>query len=1685
MRRPPGQSQVAAKNESGDVENACVVTFLGRALGEEKEREDENNKLPYPYGGPTAAGEVSSPHFDHINEGFSNNNCKFSSFEASTVQNLSQLGLKTEAHDSSRRTLLAKILLEEGFDASINLLEAILELRTRTNGKLTLKDAQNFSTKYSSIRVVDLKNQKVSDEDLFELCCGVLCRLQVLKLHGNNLRAMPNLYTLGRHLRMLDLSRNGIENLPYSESVWAHFSALQVLFLHDNNIKQPRTILCLFACPALQHITLKGNPIAQENRYRQLILARIPQLLAIDEFVIADAEQHECSRCRKYWQKESQKSYFPFLVRPLEKPLSIMYSPKVSSRGALSYAGAYAKETDNMFTYLSPRRKLLAELNAHTRALLRVRRTSSPAIRIQKIIRGWCSRRKQNRDYALYSSCAIKLQALFRGWYLRTSLILDLDCFLEETAPALAIRNSPRNDRWAGMPKRKRIFKGIGSVQEQAATVIQRVWMKRNAHAYQAASANIIYKFFQSLESHMQLANEKLRYDGFDGRGVVFFSPHRNINRAAFWELLKFSCSYALRATGSFGDLEGTHDSTLAECFVSTCIIEERVQLVRQDKQIRAERSYHFLRGKERTEAKMRFESPRLSAMQAMDERWSRQIQHGYDANTEFYDFRTDIRRLEESLEASIDRMYSFAAGTPVSRLMGHMHEPALNILRQRVAGIRRPANLEAQLQQRRIEILQEQENFSNKAMTELSFDQRKIYTLFQLDGPLAQPQVLAWVLQVLRSLLRREDIAKRLKLWTEPVLLYENAHGDIRGGIVDILHPRKVLTEAAVRLIQSVWRSHAARMKSCVHQLQVSHRAAICIQRAWRTAPLRARLSFVEGLALYLRTMDFMSYRSAYYLLSSQKGDSELDLHQSELSLQRDVIDGIGESQVEPTTEANRSPCLYMEESLLRVIRRLKGRRLLRDATSLMSAQETSLASDCTFNYSNCIRLLTHRSSPLALGKEVLQCRPEKIDSWEGDSAAYWVNAPPTHRSYLRHGELHEADGFAEESTMGYAGLSRPALLRVGIPEWIQVKPALLESTQRSAATANADLGRILTRGAVLTSGELVVPVDSSVDNGKYFEKISMAQRLAESAGGEYRPTNDEAKGFASKGMENTGIVLVRLKFQSYAEARARAALCFARTWQSRSRQALFIVAEHMLRDAYLTSQQTTKTRMPWGNIPSSYGTVVKHVIRRHDQNEEEARRAKAVITSSEFAHRASTLQGRRQKRLQNNTDDENDDLSGHQEEDVLSSDSNDSRQSDTESDLSGARGDLEVARKKAEEEARFAQQFATQLANFDALNNTFRGNRVGSPTLTMQSPAISGDESWPAEFHRGATGAHLSKLAKIPILASTKHRLDELTVNTKKSPSSRDFKKDAADLATLLSTEHVTPLADHSEKSKLRMPEMVKIERAWISLHRDVTSEAKEKSLVQAAKAHQARALNASPTQAYISQREVFDDETLPILQDDPASEQVKVDGHVTLQKRNLQDTPATDSPSPDVKTRHREKGRHGKWIVERVSNAVSGPAKRSELAFQEAQQKAYEREIHRLGQVKQKTEHIRQSRATAAEVRAEAANFARATNILDKQERRRAHRSVLTQKYRVTRARAEQARLDERCREENIEFARDARVHDLREETKIYRLFNKIQFERMQDKKVADEKKLHMRVQHEKGLKAVIQAMRAMHS
>ncbi|XP_041367992.1 leucine-rich repeat-containing protein 49-like isoform X2 [Gigantopelta aegis] len=163
----------------------------------------------------------------------------------------------------------------------INGLSALRSLRVLMLGKNRIKKIENLDS-LSKLDVLDLHGNQISViENL-----NHLMELRVLNLAGNNIREVDNLTGMDA-LAELNLRRNRIRVVMDIDSL----PNLQRLFLSFNEISSYEDISCLGETHSLSEISLDGNPISQDQYYKQVILRHMQQLKQLDMKRVTEEER--------------------------------------------------------------------------------------------------------------------------------------------------------------------------------------------------------------------------------------------------------------------------------------------------------------------------------------------------------------------------------------------------------------------------------------------------------------------------------------------------------------------------------------------------------------------------------------------------------------------------------------------------------------------------------------------------------------------------------------------------------------------------------------------------------------------------------------------------------------------------------------------------------------------------------------------------------------------------------------------------------------------------------------------------------------------------------------------------------------------------------------------------------------------------------------------------------------------------------------------------------------------------------------------------------------------------------------------------------------------------------------------------------------------------------------------------
>ncbi|XP_078315682.1 leucine-rich repeat-containing protein 49-like isoform X1 [Crassostrea virginica] len=192
-------------------------------------------------------------------------------------------------------------------------LSSLKSLRVLMLGKNRIKKIENLDT-LTKLDVLDLHGNQIS---LIENL-NHLAELRVLNLAGNQISNVDNLSGMDS-LAELNLRRNRIrtvldvDNLP----------SLQRLFLSFNDICSFEDISSLSDSASLSEISLDGNPITQEQYYKQIVLRHMQQLKQLDMKRVTEEERRIAlvmARKEEEKKRESNKTNIMKMIQTPERP---------------------------------------------------------------------------------------------------------------------------------------------------------------------------------------------------------------------------------------------------------------------------------------------------------------------------------------------------------------------------------------------------------------------------------------------------------------------------------------------------------------------------------------------------------------------------------------------------------------------------------------------------------------------------------------------------------------------------------------------------------------------------------------------------------------------------------------------------------------------------------------------------------------------------------------------------------------------------------------------------------------------------------------------------------------------------------------------------------------------------------------------------------------------------------------------------------------------------------------------------------------------------------------------------------------------------------------------------------------------------------------------------------------------
>lgn len=107
------------------------------------------------------------------------------------------------------------------------------------------------------------------------------------------------------NLKSLDLSMNQLETI---DPALTQCGNLMMLYLHGNSINNLGEVEKLAELPTLMCLTLHGNPIEEEKRYRFIVVVLLPQLQTLDFSTVTKGDKATAKGIKgKPWIKPVKK----------------------------------------------------------------------------------------------------------------------------------------------------------------------------------------------------------------------------------------------------------------------------------------------------------------------------------------------------------------------------------------------------------------------------------------------------------------------------------------------------------------------------------------------------------------------------------------------------------------------------------------------------------------------------------------------------------------------------------------------------------------------------------------------------------------------------------------------------------------------------------------------------------------------------------------------------------------------------------------------------------------------------------------------------------------------------------------------------------------------------------------------------------------------------------------------------------------------------------------------------------------------------------------------------------------------------------------------------------------------------------------------------------------------------------
>ncbi|XP_021354460.1 leucine-rich repeat-containing protein 49-like isoform X1 [Mizuhopecten yessoensis] len=231
-------------------------------------------------------------------------------------------------HLSSLKRLIFLDLYDNQIE-EISGLSALKSLRVLMLGKNKIKRIENLET-LCKLDVLDLHgNQIAMIENLSHLS-----ELRVLNLAGNQISYVDNLSGLDS-LAELNLRRNRIRTVVDVDTL----PSLQRLFLSFNDISSFEDIACLGDSNSLSEITLDGNPITQEQYYKQIVLRHMQQLKQLDMKRVTEEERRIALVMARKEEEKKREGSKAAVLKVVSSPI-VQSAPPITEKKRIAINNA-------------------------------------------------------------------------------------------------------------------------------------------------------------------------------------------------------------------------------------------------------------------------------------------------------------------------------------------------------------------------------------------------------------------------------------------------------------------------------------------------------------------------------------------------------------------------------------------------------------------------------------------------------------------------------------------------------------------------------------------------------------------------------------------------------------------------------------------------------------------------------------------------------------------------------------------------------------------------------------------------------------------------------------------------------------------------------------------------------------------------------------------------------------------------------------------------------------------------------------------------------------------------------------------------------------------------------------------------------------------------------------------------